>query len=85
MYKISVLLLLSVVLFASTVQSVDEFQTFKIDLDLDPVERFQETTTYFKSKIMKVFRKYMMLVPTSLENLFTKNENYIQTKQPEKF
>lgn len=73
------LILLSSSLVASTTvsQQVGTFQEFKIDLDLEPTERFKESATFFKDQITVVRDLYMDIFPELILDMFARMEPFI--------
>ena len=52
------------------IEGQDSFPSFKIDLDLDPKERFKESAEFFKEPIIKVFTAYMEIIPEFVIEVF---------------
>jgi hypothetical protein len=48
----------------------DGFPTFKIDLDLDPKERFKAPALYFKSELHELEKLYMDQMPEFMKIMF---------------
>lgn len=82
LFLVSVLVLTSVL---ATDLPYQEFPTFKIDLDMDPSERFVEMTTALKPQIIKMMDDYLHLAPRFLRNFFKDNEEVIKLRHLEEY
>jgi hypothetical protein len=79
---------LSVALSSETsprIDSLTSFPSFKIDLDLDPKERFKESALFFKEPILKVFNAYMKIIPDKVEDFFGRMSPLIKSHQQEHY
>jgi len=51
---------------------------FDINLDLDPEERFKETTLYFKDEVEWIKNVYVSLIPDVVLDLFEKLDPFVK-------
>lgn len=84
LFLVSILASLSLTVLCTDLP-FQEFPVFKIDLDLEPSERFVEMATTLKPQILKMMDDYLHLAPRFLRNFFKDNEEVIKLRHLEEY